>query len=197
VPFPGDDRGVEVGVADLAGPGRGVVLAGAASGTHPPLAAIDPATGSIVRTLDPARFVTGGIRVGGGDLDGDGGDEIVVTPGFGGDGLVRVLNGRFDDIETFKAYPWDGAGMNVAVRARIGLPIRAGGIAPKFVAGRRARTVGARFHDVAAPASAAVSATIDWGDGTVWQGLVLKRGPAATTSGARSATRGAAATPSR
>jgi FG-GAP-like repeat len=176
VPFAGDIRGVEVGVADLAGTGRGVILAGQASGADPRLAVIEPASGSVVRVLDPAPFVTGGIRVAGGDIDGDGRDEIVVTPGFGGDGLVRVLNRRFVDAETFKAYPWDGAGMNVAVRARIGLPIRAEGIALKLVAGRRARSIVAHFHDAAAPSNAAVEATIDWGDGTEWQGLVLKRG---------------------
>jgi hypothetical protein len=176
VPFAGDIRGVEVGVADLAGTGRGVILAGQASGADPRLAVIEPASGSVVRVLDPAPFVTGGIRVAGGDIDGDGRDEIVVTPGFGGDGLVRVLNRRFVDAETFKAYPWDGAGMNVAVRARIGLPIRAEGIALKLVAGRRARSIVAHFHDAAAPSNAAVEATIDWGDGTEWQGLVLRRG---------------------
>jgi hypothetical protein len=49
-PFPPDGRGVEVGVADLGGTGRGAILAGEATGPDPLLETIDPTTGAILRS---------------------------------------------------------------------------------------------------------------------------------------------------
>src|SRR5690242_8538064 len=84
-PFGGVDRGVEVAVADLGGDGRGAVLAGAATGSNPPLALVDPSTGTVARVVQPLPNGTTGLRVAAGDLNHDGRDEVVVSPGFGGD----------------------------------------------------------------------------------------------------------------
>ena len=44
-PFPPDGRGVQVGVADLGGTGRGTIVAGESSGPDPLLETVDPTTG--------------------------------------------------------------------------------------------------------------------------------------------------------
>ena len=122
-PLPPDGRGVHVGVADVDGTGRGLVLAASASGDHAQLALVDPFTGSVLRNAEPAPLVPNGLYATGGDLDRDGRDEIVVTPGWGGDGAVRILDGRLTNRQQFGAYSFNGVGMSVATPARIGLPL--------------------------------------------------------------------------
>ena len=179
-PFPPDHHGVQVGVADPNGTGRGWILAGETSGPNPLLAAIDPANGSVIRTGRPAPEATNGIRVGAGDLDLDGRDEILITTGWGGDGNVRILGPTLRPKWSLGVYTSPGWGMNVAAAPRIGLPLRADPLTVRPRARRRARLVVARFHDAAGPASAPshLRATIEWGDGTSWRGVVLKRGAA-------------------
>ena len=147
-PFAANGPGVEVGVADLAGDGHGVVVAGAATGDKPRLALVDPASGSVVRSVEVDASLPNGIRVAGGDVNGDGRDEIVVTPGFGGDGLVRTFNAHLEQTAAFSAYNWSGAGMNVALPTRIGLPIAAQPRAVRPVVRRRTRIVVARFDNL-------------------------------------------------
>jgi hypothetical protein len=55
-PFAPTASRVEVGVADVAGDGHGVLLAGTASGDHPRLAMLDPLSGATLRSieLDPS-----------------------------------------------------------------------------------------------------------------------------------------------
>lgn len=175
-PFAANGPGVEVGVADLEGTGHGVIVAGAATGADPRLAIVDPMSGSVVRSVDLDASLPNGIRVAGGDLNGDGRDEIVVTPGFGGDGQVRVFDGGLVQKRAFSAYNWSGAGMNVALATRIGLPIAAQRRTVRLVVRRRTRVVVARFRDAAGGSASGVRATIDWGDGTSWNGRVLSRG---------------------
>jgi FG-GAP-like repeat len=175
-PFAANGPGVEVGVSDVSGDGRGLVVAGSAAGNNPRLALVDPTTGSVVRSVDVDASLPNGIRVAGGDVNGDGRDEIVVTPGFGGDGLVRTFNARLEQTNSFAAYNWSGAGMNVALATRIGMPIAAQPRAVRLVARRRTRIIVARFHDAAGGTAAGLRAAIDWGDGTSWNGKVLSRG---------------------
>jgi FG-GAP-like repeat/FG-GAP repeat len=177
-PFPPDRRGVQVGVADPNGTGRGWILAGETSGPNPLLAAIDPASGSVIRAGRPAPEAANGIRVGAGDLDLDGRDEILVTSGWGGDGDVRILGPTLRPKWFLGVYTSPGWGMNVAAAPRIGLPLRADALTVRPRARQRARLVVARFHDAAGPASAPsrFRAAIEWGDGTSWRGVVLKRG---------------------
>lgn len=174
-PFAANGPGVEVGVADLAGNGNGVIVAGAATGASPRLAIVDPSSGSVVRSVDLDASLPNGIRVAGGDLNGDGRDEIVVTPGFGGDGQVRIFDGGLVQKRAFSAYNWSGAGMNVALATRNGLPIAAQARTVRLIVRRRTRIVVARFRDAAGGTASGLRATIDWGDGTSWNGKVLSR----------------------
>jgi hypothetical protein len=175
LPFPAGAGGVEAGVADLNGNARGMILAGGTAGEHPALALIDPFTGAVLHSVDLLANVFSGIRVAGGDLNGDGRDEIVITPGFGGDSRVHVFDGSLVESYSFPAYDWLGAGMNVALNTRIGFPIAADSRTVKLKAHKRARVVVARFRD-AGGGTATMHAFIAWGDGTNSFGTVLVRG---------------------
>ena len=145
---------------------------------NPLLELIDPATGTVVRSAHPEPAATDGLRVGAGDLNQDGRDEILVTTGWGGDGDVRVLNGHLQQKSLFQVYTWSGGGMNVAAAPRAGLPLSSDALTLRLRAHERAWVVVARFHDAGGAASTASGfrATIDWGDGTSWRGVVIRRG---------------------
>jgi hypothetical protein len=175
-PFAANGPGVDVGIADVAGNGRGVIVAGASTGTHPLLATVDPSTGAVLHSIEIGETIENGVRVAGGDLNGDGRDEIVSTPGWGGDGQVRVFDANLDQIRAFTAYNWSGAGMNVALATRIGLPIASEPRTVRLTVRRRTRIVVARFRDAAGGSASGLRATIEWGDGTSWNGKVLTRG---------------------
>jgi VCBS repeat protein len=176
-PFPDDGQGVQVGVADITGTGRGVILAAEADGSDPRLEVIDPAKTTIVQVARPVPTAGDGIRLGSGDLDRDGRDEILVAAGWGGDGLVRVLGPDLRQKALLGVYTWIGGGMNVAVAPRIGLPLRADALTVRLVARTRSRVVVGRFHDASRAPASAFRATIDWGDGTHARGVVLRKGP--------------------
>jgi FG-GAP-like repeat len=175
LPFAAGTAGVDVAVADVNGSGHGLVVAGEASGGQPRLALIDPVTGSVVVTRQPFGPTMNGLRVAGGDLYHDGRDEIVAASGFGGDGLVYVFDGNLLEQNAFRAYDWLGAGMNVAVAPRIGLPIAADARTVKLKARNRARVVVARFRD-AGGGTIRLTTSIAWGDGTYAGGTLLPRG---------------------
>jgi hypothetical protein len=172
--FYASGQGVEVGVADVAGSGHGLIVAAAAAGSNPPLVLIDPESGAILRNTSAGSGIPG-LRIAAGDLDSDGRDEIVATSAWGGDALVRTYNGRLEQIGSFFAYPYPGWGMNVAVLTRTGLPIAAEPRTVRFNARQRSRAIVARFRDASRDFSA-FRASIDWGDGTRWNGVVLGRG---------------------
>jgi hypothetical protein len=177
-PFPPDGHGVQIGVADLNGTGRGLILAGETSGPNPLLDVIDPVTGVVLRSGRPASQAENGIRLGAGDLDQDGRDEILVATGFGGDGAVRVLGPALGLKWTLQVYSWQGGGMSVAAAARNGQPLRSDALTVRMHARTRTRVVVARFHDAAGGSlgARAFRATIDWADGTTWRGVVVSRG---------------------
>jgi FG-GAP repeat len=176
-PFASGGPGAEVAVADLAGNGRGLIVAGTASGTSAELALVDPLTGATVRRATLDVSLDTGIRVAAGDLNSDGRDEVVVTPAFGGDSRVHILDQRLVEVRSFTPYDWAGAGMNVAVATRIGQPIASFARTIKAAAGRRARLVVASFRDAAGSSSAAgYRALVEWGDGTAARGTVIARG---------------------
>ena len=174
-PFPADGQGVQVGVADLSGTGRGVILAAETRGPDPRLEVIDPATTTIAQVAHPVSSAGDGLRLGSGDLDRDGRDEILVAAGWNGDGDVRVLGSNLVQKSWFPVYDWVGGGLNVAAAPRIGLPLRADPLTVRMVARSRSRVVVARFDDVAGAPAPAFRATIDWGDGTRSRGSVLAR----------------------
>ena len=93
-PFPPDGHGVQVAVADPNGTGRGLIVAAAATGANPALALVDPVNGGVVRVAHPFPAAEDGLRIGSGDLDRDGRDEILVAPAWapsGASGAVNVL----------------------------------------------------------------------------------------------------------
>lgn len=174
-PFGGADRGVQVAVADLDGTGRGLVLVAQATGSDPLAALVDPSTGAVTRYLPPVNSPSG-LRVAAGDVNGDGRDEIVYAPGWGGDGMVHVLGGNLQD-RTVLMPAGNGAGYNVAVAARIGLPIRSEPRAVKVRARRPTSVIVARFVDAASVRVSPVTATIDWPDGARTAGRVVRLDP--------------------
>jgi hypothetical protein len=136
---------------------------------------VNPETGSVVLTREPFGPSMSGVRVAAGDLNRDGRDEIVAASGFGGDSLVYLFDGNLLETSSFRAYDWLGAGMNVAIAPRIGLPIAADARTLKLKAGKRAKVIVARFRD-AGGGSIRLTSSIAWGDGTYGTGVVLPRG---------------------
>ncbi len=175
VPFGASSAGVEVAVADVNGNGHGLVVAGEASGGQPRLSLIDPETGSVVVTRDPFGPTMNGLRLSAGDLNHDGRDEIVAASGSGGDSLVYLFDGQLLERNSFRAYDWLGAGMNVAAAPRVGLPIAADARTVKLRARKRAKVIVARFRD-AAGGMMRMKTSIAWGDGTYASGTLLPRG---------------------
>src|SRR5262245_13687587 len=175
VPFTAGAAGADVAVADVNGSGHGLVVAGEASGASPRLALIDPVTGTVVATREPFGPTMNGLRVAAGDLNSDGRDEIVAASGFGGDSLVYLFDGNLLETGSFRVYDWLGAGVNVALAPRIGLPIAADARTVKLKARSRAKVVVARFRD-ATGGAIRMSASIAWGDGTYGAGTGLVRG---------------------
>jgi len=167
--------GLQVGVADLAGTGRGVILAAAARDESDRVVVLDGRTGTVVGNVEVIGDQQHGLRIAGGDLDSDGHDEIVVAPGFDGDGQIHIYNSSLRQTEVFAAYNW-AAGMNVAVATRIGLPLAAQPRTVKLKAHARTRLIVARFRDAAGIGAGGLRASINWGDGTAWTGVVLSRG---------------------
>jgi hypothetical protein len=183
-PFAGVDRGVQVAVADLLGNGRGSVLAAAATGPNPPLALVDAAQGTVQRLVQPLPASPAGLRVAAGDLNRDGRDEVVLANGFGGDSTVRVLGPDLQQQTVFRANAYDGNGYNVALAARLGLPILAQPVNAAFVARRKVTRVVARFVD-AAPVSPRFTAQIAWSDGGSTRGTVVVHGNTVAVQGTR------------
>lgn len=175
VPFGPDAAGVQVAVADVDGTGRGLIVAGQATGANPSLSLVNPTTGAVVVTREPFGATMNGLRVGAGDLNRDGRDEIVVASGFGGDSLVHLFNGALVETGSFPAYDWAGAGVNVALAPRIGLPLAADARTVKLRARTRSKVVVARFRD-AGGGTIRLHAAIAWGDGTYATGTLLARG---------------------
>jgi hypothetical protein len=174
VPFGPSASGVEVGVADQSGLGYGFVIAGSASGDHAQLALVDPIHNRLAWRLDLGSTFPNGVRVAGGDLNSDGHDEVVVTPGFGGDSRVRIYDSRLNETGGFPAYDWAGAGMNVALATRIGMPLSAFPLTVKLTARRRMRVTVAQFYE-GTGGFGSLSAVIAWGDGSSSRGVVLPR----------------------
>ena len=175
LPFPAGAAGAQVAVADVRGDGHALVVAGEATGASPRLSLIDPVTGTVVVAREPFGPSMNGLRLAAGDLNRDGRDEIVAASGFGGDSLVYVLDGNLLEQSSFRAYDWAGAGMNVALAPRIGLPIAADARTVKLQVRKRAKVIVARFRD-AAGGMTRLKTSIAWGDGTYAAGTLLPRG---------------------
>lgn len=83
--------GAYVAAADLDGDGRADIVVGADAGSSPTVRVFSGATYSMLSNLVAySPSFSGGVRVGAGDVDGDGRSEIIVAAGGGAD-EVKVL----------------------------------------------------------------------------------------------------------
>jgi len=92
IPVPGAET--RVAIADFTGDGTPDVLTGSGPGGTT-ITLIDGVSGGTVATLTAfeATF-TGGVYVAGGDVNGDGMADMVITPDFGGAPRVMILSGK-------------------------------------------------------------------------------------------------------
>jgi hypothetical protein len=172
----GPGSGAQVAVADLDGNGRGWIVVGATTGSDPMVAVLAD-NGAVIQQARISEGSPRGIHLAAGDLDGDGRDEIVAGSAFDGYGRVSTFDRSLRLTDYFTPYNWGGAGLNVALEAKVGFPIAAEPRRVKLVVRKRTRIVVARFRDAAGSrGSGLFRAEIDWGDGTSWNGAVLARG---------------------
>jgi hypothetical protein len=86
--------GVRVALGDVNGDGFPDVIAGAGPGGPPLVRVFDGRTGGVLEGfLAFEESFTGGVFVTSGDYNGDGNDDLVITPDEGGGPRVRVLTG--------------------------------------------------------------------------------------------------------
>ena len=91
---------IRVTSGDLNGDGIAEVIAGSGPGTEPRVVIYDGKTGAVLGSaLVFESTFTGGIFVAAGDIDGDGVDDLIVSPDEGGGPRVRVFrSGNFDRV---------------------------------------------------------------------------------------------------
>lgn len=98
--------GVFVAAGDTTGLGRADIITGADSGAAPHVKVFNGSTLAELQSFFayPAQF-TGGVRVASGDVNGDGRDEILTTPGNGAAPHMRVFDGlSVTETANFLAY---------------------------------------------------------------------------------------------
>ncbi|MDY3555463.1 Ig-like domain-containing protein, partial [Gemmata sp. JC717] len=94
IAFSGFAGGVDIAAGDVTGDGKSDIVVGAgagAAGGH--VKVFDGATGAELRSFFAFPGFTGGVKVGAGDLTGDGKAEVVVLAGPGGNGHIKAFDG--------------------------------------------------------------------------------------------------------
>lgn len=98
--------GVYVGGGDVDHDGIDDIITGAGSGAGPHVKVFSGANGSELRSFFAyTPSFTGGVRVAGGDVDGDGFADIITGAGDAGAGHVKVFSGKMGaELQSFFAY---------------------------------------------------------------------------------------------
>jgi fibronectin-binding autotransporter adhesin len=108
--------GAFVGGGDVDRDGFGDILTGADAGAAPHVKVFDGPTNAEDASFFAYGGFTGGVRVGAGDINGDGAADIITGAGPGASGgHVKVFDGLTGtEIRSFLAYPGFGGGVYVA-----------------------------------------------------------------------------------
>ncbi|MFA6511580.1 MAG: FG-GAP-like repeat-containing protein [Patescibacteria group bacterium] len=108
--------GTTIAAGDIDGDGIAEIITGTEVGNYPLIRIFD-SRGNLQREFYAfASNIRVGASVAAGDVDGDGKDEIVVTPRERGGPQVRVFDGNGNVLGQFFAYPaWYRLGLSVAV----------------------------------------------------------------------------------
>jgi hypothetical protein len=96
--------GVHVATADVDGDGADEIITGAGPGGAPHIKAFFPDGTGVTSLMAYSEQFSGGVDAAGGDIDGDGVDEIITGAGPGGGPHVRVLGPDGHEFTGFMAY---------------------------------------------------------------------------------------------
>jgi hypothetical protein len=101
--------GVYVAAGDVTGDGVDDIITGADAGGGPHVKVFDGATnGTVIRNFFAYHIsFTGGVRVAGGDVNGDGRTDIITAAGAGGGPHVRVFDGNSAGVAIRDVFAYD------------------------------------------------------------------------------------------
>ena len=103
--YPGGfDGGVKVAAGDVDGAGGEEIITGAGPGGGPHVRVVHHNGSDYGSFYAYAAGFATGVRVASGDVDGDGDDEVLTAPGFGGGPHVRIFDGTGRELGGFMAY---------------------------------------------------------------------------------------------
>ncbi len=93
IDFLGPDKTPSLGIVDLGGDGTNEILIGAPKGEKPEIRIYREDGSAVNSFLAYDDKFLGGVKVGAGDLDGDGKDEIITVPASGAAAELKIFDG--------------------------------------------------------------------------------------------------------